>query len=542
MRNIGALTGLITDTSALVHEVQRERGYSSGFLGSKGAEFGSELKEQRLHTDQRLTAFDDRVRSVGIDLPAGLTASARDAFGAIGDIRRRIDGLIMTPEESFIWFTSRNTALLNMIGTVTAGVDAPSVARSLAAYLSLLRAKELAGQERAIGAAGFGAGRFDAARLRRLTMLGDQQDLYFRIIAAAIPSSQSEFMARTMTGDAVEAVAKMRRTAAEGGLEGHLDGTTGKAWFAAATARIDLLKLVEDRMSNDLRSMTTGIRDAAQAEFVTAFFAVLGFLVLTAAFGAMTIRAIVRPLHSYIQIMQRLAAGETNVVIAGTLRHDELGSMARAIEVFRVQGVENRELAELRENDRHRAEAEKAAALREMADTIETETTKALACVGEATDAMQSVGEDVSRSASRTDASARSVASAAAQSLMNAQTVASAAEQLTASIQEISAQVGQSAEVVGRAVSAGGETKAAMRQLDGRVARVGAVADMIKDIAEKTNLLALNATPWWRARLSPSRCKPPTRPRRSPAIWRKCGPPLLNPSRPSVASGKPSPK
>jgi methyl-accepting chemotaxis protein len=72
--------------------------------------------------------------------------------------------------------------------------------------------------------------------------------------------------------------------------------------------------------------------------------------------------------------------------------------------------------------------------------------------------------------------------------------VAGAAEQLSASIQEIAAQVTQSAEVVGRAVIAGTETRTTIGALNEQVNRIGAVADMIGEIAAKTNLLALNAT------------------------------------------------
>ena len=78
--------------------------------------------------------------------------------------------------------------------------------------------------------------------------------------------------------------------------------------------------------------------------------------------------------------------------------------------------------------------------------------------------------------------------------MANAQTVASAAEQLAASIREISGQVSQSTAVVGRAVAAGSQARATIEALNGKVERIGAVADMIRDIASKTNLLALNAT------------------------------------------------
>jgi methyl-accepting chemotaxis protein len=192
--------------------------------------------------------------------------------------------------------------------------------------------------------------------------------------------------------------------------------------------------------------------------------------------------------------MQRLAAGETEVTVAGVQRRDELGSMAQAIAVFREQAVENKRLAAAQEADRLQAEAEKKTALREMADRIEVETGKALTEVSGCAAGMTTAATSMSASAVRTGESAERAATAATETLSNAQTVASAAEQLSASIREINVQMGLTTAVVGRAVAAGDETRSAMRQLDSKVAQIGMVADIIRGIAAKTNLLALNAT------------------------------------------------
>ena len=107
---------------------------------------------------------------------------------------------------------------------------------------------------------------------------------------------------------------------------------------------------------------------------------------------------------------------------------------------------------------------------------------------------MTTTANEMSNSAARTGASAQNAASAASQALANAQTVASAAEQLSASISEIGGQVNQSSAVVARAVEAGSETRATIEALNEKVGRIGAVADIIGEIAARTNLLALNAT------------------------------------------------
>ena len=129
-----------------------------------------------------------------------------------------------------------------------------------------------------------------------------------------------------------------------------------------------------------------------------------------------------------------------------------------------------------------------------MADRIETETQASIEQIGSRTSAMADTADGMRASAKRTGTSAESAAGAAAQALANAQTVASAAEQLAASIREIGGQVSQSSAVVGRAVEAGHTTRTTIEALNERVARIGVVADMIGEIAGRTNLLALNAT------------------------------------------------
>jgi methyl-accepting chemotaxis protein len=192
--------------------------------------------------------------------------------------------------------------------------------------------------------------------------------------------------------------------------------------------------------------------------------------------------------------MQRLSHGELAVAVPGADRRDEVGAMAQAVLVFQ-QGMQQADkLAAERVAAEAQAAAEKRAALTHMAETIETETRAAMDQIGARTAALASNAEGMSASASRTGASAQSATTASAHALATVQSVASAADQLAASIREISAQVSQSTMVVGRAVEAGAETRKTIEALNEQVARIGAVADMIGEIAAKTNLLALNAT------------------------------------------------
>lgn len=237
-------------------------------------------------------------------------------------------------------------------------------------------------------------------------------------------------------------------------------------------------------------------RAERQARARATAIAALGIGVIVVICGALylIVRGATRPIVLLTETMSRLAKGDTTVEVPSRGRADEIGRMAAAVEVFKQHAVERARLAEMKDEERHQAEAEKRAALVGMADKIEVEITKALDQIGEYTGGMAATADAMNRSADHTEGSVRSASAAAAQALANAQTVSSATEQLSASIREIGAQVGQSTERVGRAVEAGQQTRGAIEALNEQVGRIGAVADMIGEIAAKTNLLALNAT------------------------------------------------
>jgi methyl-accepting chemotaxis protein len=168
--------------------------------------------------------------------------------------------------------------------------------------------------------------------------------------------------------------------------------------------------------------------------------------------------------------------------------------MAHAVEVFKNNAVEMRRLQTQQTEEQQRAEQEKRTAMARMANTIETATGTALEQIRRRTIAMTATADAMSGSAERTGHAAETAAGAAALATANAQTVASAADELSASIREIGAQVSESSAVVGRAVAAGANTRTTIEALNQEVEQIHAVADMIGEIAARTNLLALNAT------------------------------------------------
>ena len=211
-------------------------------------------------------------------------------------------------------------------------------------------------------------------------------------------------------------------------------------------------------------------------------------------------RRIVAPIDRLTRSMLRLADGDASTdaedeALAGHAgQRDEIGRMAGALQVFRENTIRMQQLQAEADKAQEMAAAERRAAVQEMVAAVERELAQALTAVmGQATNMDETVTE-MSRRADSMTTSANGAATAADQALSNAQVVAAAAEELAASIGEIGQQVSQSTDVANRSMTLAGETETIVRGLSDTADTIGTVVELIKRIAEQTNLLALNAT------------------------------------------------
>jgi methyl-accepting chemotaxis protein len=193
------------------------------------------------------------------------------------------------------------------------------------------------------------------------------------------------------------------------------------------------------------------------------------------------------------RLMRQLADKNYAFDLPGRTRTDEVGEMARAIEVFRDNMQRGDALA-----SEQAAEAEAKAVRARRVDMLvqgfDRDATEALQAVASASGGLQRTAEGLARTAESGARDATSVAGASEQAASNVQTVASAAEELGVSINEIGRQVQASSTIAAKAVAEAGRTNATVSTLTATADRIGAVVSLINDIASQTNLLALNAT------------------------------------------------
>ncbi|WP_372400171.1 HAMP domain-containing methyl-accepting chemotaxis protein [Azospirillum sp. HJ39] len=237
----------------------------------------------------------------------------------------------------------------------------------------------------------------------------------------------------------------------------------------------------------------TAAAEATAAEMrgtaVTAVALLLGLLLAWAIS-----RAITRPLGTITQAMGRLAQGDLTVAVTDDLRRDEIGALARSLQVFKTSALEMERLRKAHEEAERQAAEHRRQTMMEMADTFESTVKGIVDTVANAATGMRDAATALSATAH--DASERSllVASASEQASANVQTVATATEELSASIAEIGQQVENSTRIASQAVADADGADRTMCELVAAADKIGQVVELISGIAAQTNLLALNAT------------------------------------------------
>jgi methyl-accepting chemotaxis protein len=200
------------------------------------------------------------------------------------------------------------------------------------------------------------------------------------------------------------------------------------------------------------------------------------------------------PIRSMTDRMQSLAAGELDEPIPGGESRDEIGRMARAVEVFRDNALAVRRMEREAAAQREAAEADRVRMMTELAGRFEQGMQGVISGVGGRADDMGRSAGDLAKVAERGRGLAEAVASRAEQASANVQTVASATQELAASIREISTQVQRSVAVSSRATQETQRTSELVNGLSSAADRIGTIIQLIQAIASQTNLLALNAT------------------------------------------------
>ncbi|CCG08321.1 methyl-accepting chemotaxis protein [Pararhodospirillum photometricum] len=233
----------------------------------------------------------------------------------------------------------------------------------------------------------------------------------------------------------------------------------------------------------------------AEANRLTEITLAIGLVgVFLASLGALVVgRGIAKPVKGMTVSMSALAGGDTSITIPAMAQQDEVGEMARAVDVFKQAMIRTQALDEAQRRDWAQKEA-RARALEALQHEFEHQGGTLIAALESAATDLERTARGLHGIADQTTQQSVAVAASAEQSTGNVETVAAATAELSMSIEEIRAQAAQATEVAQAALHDARRTDATVDALAGSAQRIGDVVSMIRTIAEQTNLLALNAT------------------------------------------------
>jgi methyl-accepting chemotaxis protein len=276
------------------------------------------------------------------------------------------------------------------------------------------------------------------------------------------------------------------------------DSAAAAKAYAEITARYTAHRAIIDdivKQTND----QNGATEVAATERVSTFtlvlwsvsavvFLVIGAGIFGVAFG------VIRPIAEMTGVMKGLAGGDLNVSVPALSRDDEVGAMARAVQIFKENALRVRSMESEQAGLKRRAEEDRRAAMLAMADGFDSVIGKIIQTVSTASSELESSAGRLTKTAEVTQSLSATVATASEQSSVNAQSAAAAAEEMASSVSEIGRQVSDSHKISREAVSQVEATNARIADLAQSAGRIGEVVKMISAVAEQTNLLALNAT------------------------------------------------
>ena len=263
----------------------------------------------------------------------------------------------------------------------------------------------------------------------------------------------------------------------------------GKMRDALNAKMAELSQRYSDRAQQIYAMIDEGIDKTAKL-----FTLLAAFAVVLASIGVVVLRrSVILPIADITRVTEAVAAGDFAVQVPFSKRNDEIGALARAIEIFQQAMQHVKDLSHKIAQD---AEAEKLGQSH-MSDEVahfSAAVEATLAELGRISDQMLEASSALAAVADEASVKTARAAEASAEASGNVRDIASAADELSASVGEIDRQVAQSNAIAHKAVSEAGRTNIAVKELDEAAARIGDVVKLITDIAEQPNLLALNAT------------------------------------------------
>ena len=334
IHQLSALNTLSQKLSLLIHETQKERGASAGYLGSKGTKFKTILPKQRLSTDEKLKEYNLYVKSLNLsDFSKELQDKIHklDAMlQKLPTIRQKVSRLEISVKNEVAYYTNTNKIILDIVSLTAKLAENAELVKALNAYTNFLKSKERAGIERAVMSATFAADKFGPGMFAKFVTLMAEQNAYMDAFLSMATDESKKLYYTTMNAPVVQEVNTMRSIALTKATEGGF-GVDSVVWFQTITKKINLLKKVDDALAKYNDQLLSDIETQMKTTTLITLVGYIAFAVAIFFIIFLVSRGINKSVQESLEKIQCVSSDldlSCNVVVEGD---DEISHISRAL-------------------------------------------------------------------------------------------------------------------------------------------------------------------------------------------------------------------
>jgi methyl-accepting chemotaxis protein len=333
LRPLSGVSQLSSKVGAYVHEMQKERGATGGFMGSDGQEFIDVLKDQRELTDNSKVELNDLLDSFD---PREFGERLSDVFNIafaeytkLNEIRRKVDLLSISDSDAIDFYTQHNEKMLDVVRLIaTQTIPDVELTGDINAYVALTEGKEKAGEERALMTNTFASDKFDEGVADKFSFLVHAQEIFLDAFSWYASQGQIDFFNKKMSDPVVAEVERMRNIAFSKSEDFEVDALH---WFLSMTAKIDLMQETADRVLNDITEREEVLIEQAQGKLRFVMFGMIAILFVTLSLSIYLTNFISRRINNLRKGAEIIGGGNLNYKV-GTDDKDEIGQLSRAFD------------------------------------------------------------------------------------------------------------------------------------------------------------------------------------------------------------------
>ena len=329
---------IATALSNLVHETQKERGATAGFIGSKGKKFATLLPKQRKVTDKKIKLMKKTLMQLGTytlkrDAQSYLN-KALHQLSKISKMRKSIDDFSVGGADAINYFTSMHGIFINVIGAITKDAKTPEEARDLLAWYNFIMSKERAGVERAVMSNSFARNTFLPGMKEKFTKLVSEQNSFLQSFEKSASDPVVNYYKSTVTGTPVDEVNRMRAIAFDTKEIGGF-GIDSTYWFNTITAKINLLKKIDDYLSNVLeKTIDEQLEKENRSLYITAI-SIIVLILFILLFAKVIADGVTTSINKFqvglLNFFSYINKENSNADLLDDSSNDELGVMAKVV-------------------------------------------------------------------------------------------------------------------------------------------------------------------------------------------------------------------